>query len=368
MKLSQHIEEIRIGIKGGRFSNEASVSQGIVLRLLSTLGWPTWDTEVVCPEYGLEGRRVDFALCDPPSKPKMFIEVKQVGQSDGAERQLFEYAFHKGVPSAILTDGREWHFFLPAEAGDYRERRVYKLDLIERENEECVRRFERYLKYDAVKTGDAHSAARQDYRDITREREIHDALPQAWQKIVEEEDELLIELLAERVESLCGYKPDPDTVAHFLSKNVALRDTFSPPQVPSSKNFTRPVLKPALPISQPSGGVSAIGFMFKGQFTSCRNARDVLISVIELFSDKDQTFINRFASLPKHGRTRRYVARERTDLYPGRPDLAEEHSHQLKSGYWVGTNISKKQVERIVTMACEVAGLTFGIDLKINFG
>ena len=90
--------------------------------------------------------------------------------------------------------------------------------------------------------------------------------------------------------------------------------------------------------------------------------------MLELFSDKDQTFINRFASLPRHGRTRRYVARERTDLYPGRPDLAEEYSHQLKSGYWVGINISKKQVERIVTMACEVARLTFGVDLKINLG
>ncbi len=368
MDLSQHIEEIRIGIKEGRFSNEASVSQGIVLRLLSALGWPTWDTEIVCPEYGLEGRRVDFALCDPPAKPKMFIEVKQVGQSDGAERQLFEYAFHRGVPSAILTDGREWHFFLPAEAGDYRERRVYKLDLIERENEECVRRLERYLKYKAVKSGEALSAARQDYRDITREREIRDVLPQAWQKIVEEEDELLIELLAERVESLCGYKPDPDTVAHFLTTSVALRDTFSPSQMPPPKNFTHPVFKPMRPIAQPSGGVSGVGFMFKDQFTSCRNARDVLVSVIELLSNKDQRFINRFASLPKHGRTRRYVARERSDLYPGRPDLAKEHSHQLKSGYWVGINISKKQVERIVTMACEVAELTFDVDLKINLG
>jgi predicted type IV restriction endonuclease len=50
--------------------------------------------------------------------------VKQVGQSDRAERQLFEYAFHDGVPMAILTDGREWNFFLPGEQGDYGERRV----------------------------------------------------------------------------------------------------------------------------------------------------------------------------------------------------------------------------------------------------
>jgi len=58
----------------------------------------------------------------------ILIEVKQVGQSKGADRQLFEYAFHKGVPMAILTDGQEWNFFLPTEQGDYSERQLYKLD------------------------------------------------------------------------------------------------------------------------------------------------------------------------------------------------------------------------------------------------
>ena len=76
-------------------------------------------------------------------KPIAFIEVKQVGQSEGAERQLFEYAFHTGVPLAILTDGREWNFFLPAEQGDYGERRVYKLDIVERDISECISRLNR---------------------------------------------------------------------------------------------------------------------------------------------------------------------------------------------------------------------------------
>jgi len=37
MILEEHIEEIRSGIKAGRFTNEAAVSQGIVLRLLHAL-------------------------------------------------------------------------------------------------------------------------------------------------------------------------------------------------------------------------------------------------------------------------------------------------------------------------------------------
>lgn len=77
MDLKSHIEEIRSGIKAGHFRNEASVSHGIVLRLLDALSWPRYDTQVVYPEYSLGARRVDFALCHPPGRPIAFIEVKQ---------------------------------------------------------------------------------------------------------------------------------------------------------------------------------------------------------------------------------------------------------------------------------------------------
>ena len=218
--LQDDILQLREDIKAGHFTNEASVSKGIVLRLLSALSWPIFDPKVVISEYPLSGRRVDYALCHPPGKPALFIEVKTMGQSGSGERQLFEYAFHKGVPMAILTDGPEWHFYLPAEQGDYEERRVYKLDLVEREIGEIVRRLERYLKYDAVCSGEAVAAARRDYKDVARERLTKDTLPQAWAKLIEEEDELLLELVADRVESLCGYKPDSDTVAYFLKTHV----------------------------------------------------------------------------------------------------------------------------------------------------
>jgi hypothetical protein len=46
---------------------------------------------------------------------------------------------------AVLTDEQEWHFFLPTEQGDYGERRVYKLDLLERDSQEAEAGLERYL-------------------------------------------------------------------------------------------------------------------------------------------------------------------------------------------------------------------------------
>src|SRR5687768_6588323 len=191
------IADIRENLKQGRYANEASVSQGIVLRLLHELGWPTFDTSVVSPEFRLGGTRADYALCHPARKPLVLIEVKQVGQGTDAEHQLFGYAVHHGVPMAILTTGQEWQFFLPGERGDYRERRVYMLDLLERELDESVARLHRYLSYEDVRSGKAIEAARTDYLDVAKEREIQAALPEAWRKLLSESDEILLELVAE---------------------------------------------------------------------------------------------------------------------------------------------------------------------------
>lgn len=362
MSLEKHIEEIRVGIKAGRFTNEASVSQGVVLRLLHALSWPTYDTQIVCPEYSLEGRRVDYALCHPPGKPIAFIEVKQIGQSEGAERQLFEYAFHVGVPMAILTDGQEWNFFLPGEQGDYGERRVYKLDIVERDIPECVARLSRYLKYDAIVTGAAIEAAREDYRNVSRDRQMKSTLPKAWAKLVEEEDELLLELVADRVESLCGYKPDLDSVAGFLKDNISLRTASTPSTTP------RLPLTPSTSVQPVGGRPGSIGFTLNGQHHPARNAREVLISVFETLSQRDASFLERFAALPKHGRTRRYLARTPEELYPGRPDLSREHSAKLNSGWWLGTNVSRAAIDRIIRMACEVARVNYAHELSVNLG
>ena len=379
MGIEQEIGSIRSGIKAGRFSNEASVSQGIVLRLLNALGWPTYDTDAVWPEYSLGGRRVDYALCSPPSKPIAFIEVKQIGLSDGAERQLFEYAFHIGVPMAILTDGQEWNFFLPGEQGDYSERRVYKLDIVERDINECIERLERYLLYSAVASGAAIQSARDDYRNVAKDRQMLAAMPKAWSQLIAEEDDMLLEIIADRVESLCGFRPTPDLVADFLKKSMAGR-VEQPPQTRQTPKAVRPSAQGQSPVSamqivaaaqepyRESDAATRIGFVFEGQFHACRNAIDTLKQVFGLMIQRDPTFADRFAGLPKHGRTRRYLARNASDLYPDRPDLVSEYSARLDSGWWMSTNHSKQTIGQIIATACDVAQVAYGRDLIAYIG
>ncbi|MBI3650364.1 MAG: hypothetical protein HY231_04885 [Acidobacteria bacterium] len=366
MELKDHIEQIRDNLRLGQFINEASVSQGIVLRILQILGWPIFDSQIVSPEYALEGRRVDYALCHPAKKPLVFIEVKQVGQSEGADRQLFEYAFHIGVPMAVLTDGQEWHFYLPGEQGQYQERRVYKLDLLERSIDECLLRLTRYLAYDSSCSGKALEAARRDYQNVARDRLISATLPQAWSTLIQEPEELLIELLADKVESLCGYKPEPDTVASFLTNGSPIRhltEVKSSGSIPEKPKH----LKQYLPQETSPRHIASAPFRLQGRDYEARSARDAMSKIFEELSKRDSSFLERFAARPKHGKKRRFVARSKDELYPDRPDLAESNSYQLSGGWWIGTNYSRKNIEDIIKMGCEVAGLNYGTDLVVKF-
>jgi hypothetical protein len=205
---------------------------------------------------------------------------------------------------------------------------------VERDISESASRLSRYLEYNAIISGKAIEAAREDYRNASRDRLMKATLPKAWVRLVEEEDELLLEFVAERVESLCGYKPDLDAVARFPKENISLRtDGSSPPP-------------PRLPAPQPlvvfPGNLPrSVGFVLNGQYYLARNASNVLVLVFETLSQRDRTFLERCAALPKHGRTRRYLARSPEDLYLGRPDLCHEYSVQLSTGWWPGTNLSR---------------------------
>ena len=357
-----HIEKIREGLRRGIYTSEAAVSQGILLPTLHELGWPVFDTSIVIPEFSLEGRRVDFALCHPENRPSVFIEVKKVGLSEGADRQLFEYAFHLGVPMAILTDGQEWSFYLPAEKGHYDERRVYKLDLLERNVEEAANRLERYLKYERVCSGISLKAARSDYENVARDRDLEAFLPKAWDALLEEQDSLLLELLAEKVEDLCGYKPDLDLCSQFLSHSLEHKTILSPekpktPPTQQGKSNKREVAR--------AGSIDNFSFEFDGKTYQAKSAREVMIKIFRLIAEVDADFLERFISR-KHGKKRRYLAKDKKDLYPGRPDLAEEHSIEIVPGWWMGTNYSRSNIQQILDLALEVVQPVLHSTIRVN--
>lgn len=371
MDLLSRIENIRSLLAQGRLANEAAVSSGVVLPILDALGWPVFDPSTVAPEYSVGGRRVDFALLDR-ARPVVFVEVKQPGLGVGADRQLFEYAFHEGVPLAVLTDGATWHLYLPAMQGNYDERRFYLLDLLERDPTESTERLQRYLEHGAVASGEAFDRARQDYQRAKQRRESRAALPAAWAALIGTADARLLEALMAEVESRSGFRPEPEDVFGFLAG-------LTPPQEPAPKKLPasprprtgrgRPSSSttPDEPLPAPPGDIPSVGFVLGGAFVAGRNGRDVLTKIFQALADRDPTFLDRFIALPKHGTRRRYLARRPEDLYPHDPGFASASTAaEVKPGYWLMVHAGYPMFENLAKLACEVVGLRYGRDLKLR--
>ncbi len=242
MTLAEQLEKIKAGLRQEAYASESEVSQAILLPTLQELGWDTSDTSLVTPEYPVGRRRVDYALRPSGRSPSVFVEVKKVGKlSEKADRQLFEYALPARVQMAILTDGREWCFYLPGEQGQYRERRAYEFDLLEEETAEALERLRRYLSYERICTGEALQAARADYQNAVRGREVKRTFPQAWNALLEGgRDSLLPEMLAETVKGLSGYEPNLEECSEFLESIPRIR-------VPEEPALAEP---PSLSLSQ----------------------------------------------------------------------------------------------------------------------
>ncbi len=234
MTLKEHIEDIHNLLKQGAFANEKerTVSDRIVNRLLQALEWPIFTPQIVIDEYLVEGRRVDFALCHPKSTPRVFVEVKRVGNIDKGIKQLFEYAFHRGIPIVVLTDGQKWRFYHPAGEGSYEDRIVAEIDLITENSEKWSNCLDRYLNYESVKTGKAAKVIASDYQSIVSQRKVEERLPEVWTELVQEENEELLRVLVNKAIEKVGHEPTEEQVVSFL-KNLSV-PSVKPTSVPKA--------------------------------------------------------------------------------------------------------------------------------------
>lgn len=346
--LTATIADIRDRLGRNEFRDEAAVSLGIVIPVLQDLGWPVRNMTVVTPQYSIQGRRVDYALIGRYGTPSVLLEVKRVGRIEVGEEQLFAYAFRQGTPIIALTDGRRWRLYLTTGQGSFEDRCFSVVDLVEGDPEQGASALRRYLSREEVLDGQAKKRAEADLESRWHERRAEEALPSVWDRLAEDREGPLVELVRSRVRDECGIAPSAESVVRFL------RDTGTerpPAPIPRPAPAPRPA-----PTPTPSQGNAS--FTFGGTTRSFRTNTELLAAVFSDLAQRDESFLERFAAAPS-GRKR--VSRTPDDLDPGRRKV---HA-RLPGGWWIDAGMPNKGP--LIQKACQVAGLEFGRDLVVHF-
>ena len=353
-------------IRTGSLDNEAQVKQAVILPILRALDWDDSDPAELRPEYSVDNGRVDYALLGKRGAPLVFIEAKGIGRMDLAgEEQLFGYATNKGIPFLVLTDGDYWDFYLSMAAGIPAERRFYRVKLTREERiPEYALFLVKHLQKRFVVSGEAKRAAEQLHESNQERDKARKEIPRVWRSLLEAPDEMLRDLLMEQVASACGTMPDLEDVESFLREQLSDSKTMQPGGSSTSPRTEVRKSPPESPKPPRKRNSKPIAFELENRRVETGAAYLTLAEVLKEFHRRDPQFMERFAAKTST-RKRRLVARNRQDLYPGRPDFAEKSSLDLKNGWWLGHNLNADTIRSRIKTACEIAGVKFGSALKL---
>ena len=177
---------------------------------------------------------------------------------------------------------------------------------------------------------------------------IKETLPMAWNKIINEPDDSLVELIAETTEKLCGYRPDHTTVEEFLISHVQTEV----PKLPESRK-TEWVKEKDLP--QSYTGASIAAFKLKGERYEVKSWKAMLLKVCEIMLSSHRENFDKVLNLA--GRKRPYFTKNPNEL----------RSPERISGtdIFVETNLSANSIVRLSKSILQLFGYSEK-DLKIE--
>lgn len=365
------LAKIKQYLQQGAYENESHVSGSIVRPILRALDWDVENPLQVQPEYRLQdGTRLDYGLCID-GKLRVIIEVKAVDKLKEADLQLFQYAFHAGTPLAILTDGREWHVYYAYGTGDYPDRLVRILDIFDQPLDELADYLSCYLAFEEVKSKRAENNAKKDLQDKVKREAAKKAIPKAWKRLVSyETNEQLVNLLTEETAQDTGsIAPNKDDVIAFLqnlappskiqsSLQTPKRTTSSSAFLDSTRtpqSFIKPQKNTESPPKQRRSRTAS--YELFGMKKTYPNAALAYGEIINNLTQKYPYFLES-------------LAKELGELYLSQKSFEDldKDKRAKKIGEWyLNTRLANPAKIKYLKIACKVAGIKFGSDLKVSF-
>jgi hypothetical protein len=158
----------------------------------------------------------------------------------------------------------------------------------------------------------------------------------------------------------------PDVLTRLLalrlSKTESLDDVLRRALPPIGKPAEPPATRTVTPMQNTNG--TGVPYHIDGELHLASDATEAMINILSDLAQYDDNFFPKPAAKVR-GRTRNHIARSRSEVYPGRLDLAR-YVKEISSGWFIGCNIANREKEKILRAACEVMGISFGRDLKIE--
>ena len=128
----------------------------------------------------------------------------------------------------------------------------------------------------------------------------------------------------------------------------------------------KPTTKPAARATAATPGANGAGvpYQFDGETQVASDATEAMINILRDLAQYDDNFFPKLAAKVR-GRTRNHIAQSQSEVYPGRSDLAR-YVKEIGPGWFIGCNIANREKKKILRAACDVMGIAFGQDLKID--
>jgi len=354
------LSDIRSELKENSYKNESQVCGSIVRPILEELDWPRKDVKTEHPSKNKE--RLDYGLCID-GKLHVIIEVKAVGKLESkselkkAEKQLFNYADHERTPLAILTDGRKWRIYYIHETGDFADRLVCSLDILDQKLGDVGKYLSRYLACSKVKSGNAEKNAK---RALLAKKSIS----KTWQRIaIDEPDDELVNFLINETEEEEGTAPNRDDVIAFL-KNITLPQIDSLSQKIAEITDTISKLPQTINRNIEAAPKERRGrkttYVLFGEKKTCTNAASACVEIISKLARRDSNFLKRLNNKLNDSRL---LSRNKSEK------MFSPKFINIDGGWWLNTNTNKADKIKIFKTACKVARIKFNKDegLKIDF-
>ncbi|WP_428120066.1 hypothetical protein [Candidatus Poriferisodalis sp.] len=381
--------------------------------ILKALDWDATDPKQWIPEMPVPNGRVDDALLGHAGTPLVFVEAKKQGNlSPKAEEQIFDYAAKQGVPMLVLTDGDTWDLYLSMAAGAPHERRFGHIELTQSSDISPIAEdFTRFLQRDAVLSQQANFAAQQRLAEVNNRLKGKRGLASGWTSLLKERDDLLRELLIDRVEEQSGSRPWAEDVDSFLAEQV---DGRNPPVKPPKQYTDAITWLQAAPANLTSGMKASIskwrgqlgdssfastptaaqmpkatsksgsvalnkgtgepkdgqklnGIVIGGAVHQTTTARRAIHLLAGELQRHDPGFLDRLARFTRPGMKKPRVARSPLS------SLRDEHKRYYQQipghqDWWLMVHASSRDLQRYMREMTELAGLQWGRDIRLLFG